>query len=143
MAYMTVKQASERWNISDRRVRQLCAEGRIDGVLRKGRSYLIPEDALKPADGRRLRGKEIPEKYVALFNAVSQMKEALDRRRPLTSGELKRLEDDFLVEFTYNSNAIEGSTLTLQETALVLEGLTIDKKPLKEHLEAVDRKSVV
>ena len=137
MAYMTVKQASERWNISDRRVRQLCAEGRIEGVLRKGRSYLIPEDALKPADGRRLRGKEIPEKYVALFNAVSQMKEALDRRRPLTSGELKRLEDDFLVEFTYNSNAIEGSPLTLQETALVLMGLTIDKKPLKEHLEAV------
>lgn len=52
-------------------------------------------------------------------------------------GELKRLQDEFLVEFTYNSNAIEGNTLTLQETALALEGVTIDKKPLKDHLEAV------
>lgn len=54
------------------------------------------------------------------------MKAELDRRRSLTSGELKRLQDEFLVEFTYNSNAVEGNTLTLQETALVLEGLTID-----------------
>lgn len=42
-----------------------------------------------------------------------------------------------MVDFTYNSNAIEGNTLTLQETAMVLEGMTIDRKPLKDHLEAV------
>jgi Fic family protein len=64
------------------------------------------------------------------------MKAELDRR-PLTRGELKRLQDEFLVEFTYNSNAIEGNRLTLQETALVMQGVTIDKKPLKDHLEAV------
>jgi len=137
MQYIAVKQASERWGISDRRVRVLCAEGRIEGVIKKGRSYLIPEDALKPIDGRSLRGKEIPEQYAALFTAIDEMKAELDRRRPLTSGELKRLQDEFLVEFTYNSNAIEGNTLTLQETALALEGVTIDKKPLKDHLEAV------
>jgi Fic family protein len=61
----------------------------------------------------------------------------LERRRPLTRGELERLRNEFLVEFTYNSNAIEGNTLTLKETAIVLEGVTIDKKPLKDHLEAV------
>ncbi len=137
MQYIAVKQATERWGISDRRVRVLCAEGRIEGVIKKGRSYLIPEDALKPIDGRSLRGKEIPEQYAALFTAIDEMKAELDRRRPLTSGELKRLQDEFLVEFTYNSNAIEGNTLTLQETALALEGVTIDKKPLKDHLEAV------
>jgi Fic family protein len=65
------------------------------------------------------------------------MKAELDRRRPLTQGELKRLQDEFLIEFTYNSNAIEGNTLTLKETALALEGVTIDQKPLKDHLEAV------
>lgn len=65
------------------------------------------------------------------------MKAELEERHPLTQGELKRLRDEFLVEFTYNSNAIEGNTLTLRETALVLEGVTIDKKPLKDHLEAV------
>ncbi|NLL66960.1 MAG: Fic family protein [Clostridiaceae bacterium] len=137
MQYITVKQASERWGISDRRVRFLCAEGRIKGAVKKGRAYLIPANALKPIDGRSLRSKKIPEKYVTLFNSIDEMKEELDRRRPLTSGELKRLQDEFLVEFTYNSNAIEGNTLTIQETALVLEGVTIDRKPLKDHLEAV------
>ena len=44
------------------------------------------------------------------------------------------------MEYTYNSNAIEGNTLTLRETALVLQGLTIDKKPLKDHMEAVGHK---
>lgn len=137
MPYITVKQASERWGLSDRRVRVLCAEGRIEGVIRKGRSYLIPENALKPIDRRALRGKDIPEQYAALFASVDEMKAELDRRGPLTVGELKRLQDEFLVEFTYNSNAIEGNTLTLQETALVLEGITIDRKPLQDHLEAV------
>ena len=42
-----------------------------------------------------------------------------------------------MVDFTYNSNAIEGNTLTLKETAMVLEGMTIDQKPLKDHLDAV------
>ncbi|HBQ64698.1 MAG TPA: cell filamentation protein Fic [Clostridiales bacterium] len=137
MEYISVKQAAERWDISDRRVRMLCEEERIQGVVRKGRSYLIPANALKPIDGRSLRGKEIPEQYVALFTAIDEMKAELDRHRPLTSGELKRLQDEFLVEFTYNSNAIEGNKLTLQETALALEGVTIDQKPLKDHLEAV------
>ena len=46
----------------------------------------------------------------------------------------------FTVEYTYNSNAIEGNTLTLRETDLVLRGLTIDQKPLKDHMEAVGHK---
>ena len=74
------------------------------------------------------------------FSRIDGLKEQLDSRRPLTAGELKRLQDEFLIEYTYNSNAIEGNTLTLQETALVLEGVTIDRKPLKDHLEAVGHK---
>lgn len=137
MQYITVKQASELWGISDRRVRLLCAEGRIEGLIQKGRSYLIPKNTLKPLDGRSLRGKNISEQYARLFTTIDEMKAELNRRRPLSIGELKRLQDEFLVEFTYNSNAIEGNTLTLQETALALEGVTIDRKPLKDHLEAV------
>lgn len=137
MDYITVKQAAEKWGISDRRTRILCAEGKIDGVIRRGRSYLIPATALKPVDGRTLRGKKIPEQYAALFSSVDELKNELERHRPLTEGELTRLRDEFLVEFTYNSNAIEGNTLTLQETALALEGVTIDQKPLKDHFEAI------
>ena len=64
----------------------------------------------------------------------------LDGRRPLTEGELERFNEEFTVEYTYNSNAIEGNTLTLRETDLVLRGLTIAQKPLKDHMEAVGHK---
>lgn len=75
------------------------------------------------------------------YSRVDKLLERVSQSRPLTSGELARLRDEFLVDFTYNSNAIEGSTLTLQETALILnEGITIAEKPLKEHLEAIGHK---
>jgi excisionase family DNA binding protein len=135
--YISVQQAAKQWGISDRRVRALCEQGKIPGVVCKGRSYLIPAGAVKPADGRRTRYKEIPSQYAPLFARIDGLKEQLDQHHPLTVGELRRLRDEFMVEYTYNSNAIEGNTLTLQETALVLEGVTIDKKPLKDHLEAV------
>lgn len=65
----------------------------------------------------------------------------LKTMRPLNATELKRLNDEFVIENTYNSNAIEGNTLTLRETALVLqEGITIAEKPIKEHLEAIGHK---
>lgn len=137
MEYLKVKQIAEQWGISDRRVRVLCEQGKIEGVIRKGRAYLIPAGAVKPIDGRTLRGMEIKSEYAELFMRIDALKAELDKRRPLTQGELQRLRDEFLVEYTYNSNAIEGNTLTLQETALVLEGITIDQKPLKDHLEAV------
>ena len=53
---------------------------------------------------------------------------------------MERLTEEFIVEYTYNSNAFEGNTLTLRETDMVLRGLTIDRKPLKDHMEAVGHK---
>ena len=123
--------------ISDRRVHVLCEQGKVFGAIKQGRSWLIPEETIKPVDDRTMRGMDIPKTYVALFCRVDTLKAELATRRPFSQGELKRLQEEFLVEFTYNSNAIEGNTLTLRETALVLEGVTIDKKPLKDHLEAV------
>lgn len=76
-----------------------------------------------------------------MFKRAEQLKEKLNIYRPLTSEEVRRLRDEFLIDFTYNSNAIEGNTLTLQETALILkEGITVNEKPLKDHLEAVGHK---
>ena len=137
MEYKSVAQMDEQWGISDRRVRILCQQSKIDGVIRKGRAWLIPADADKPIDGRTTRYQRNDSPYDELFAEVDTLKAELDKRRPLTQGELQRLREEFLIEYTYNSNAIEGNTLTLQETALVLEGVTIDKKPLKDHLEAV------
>ncbi len=130
---MTVKQASEKWNISDRRVRVLCENGQIDGAYRIGKIWYIPDTADKPADGR-IKAK------INLISLIEKKKAELDTKRPLTEGEVQRLYDDFMVEYTYNSNAIEGNTLTLRETEMVLRGLTVDKKPLKDHLEVVGHK---
>ena len=129
MDYIKVSKAAENWGISPRRVRILCAEGKIPGVIRKGKLYMIPENAVKPADGRLARP--------AIFSIIDEKKERLSRLRPLTQGEIERLREEFMIEFTYNSNAIEGNTLTLKETAMALEGMTIDQKPLKDHFDAV------
>lgn len=131
--YMTAQQAAEKWGISDRRVRILCSEGKISGAVREGHSWMIPADAKKPEDGRFKAAKN-------LLTAIDRKKTELDSRRPLTEGELERLTQEFVVEYTYNSNAIEGNTLTLRETDMVLRGLTIDRKPLKDHMEAVGHK---
>lgn len=131
--FMTVKQAAEKWGISDRRIRVLCSEGKIPGAYQEGRGWKIPADAEKPADGR-YRSKE------SILLRIDAKKKELDGRRPLTEGEVARLNEEFIVEYTYNSNAIEGNTLTLRETDLVLRGLTIDQKPLKDHMEAVGHK---
>lgn len=131
--YITVKQAAEKWGISDRRVRILCSEGKIPGAYQEGRSWKIPYDASKPTDGRY----KISESLIPI---IKTKLETLKTRRPLTEGELERLNEEFLIEYTYNSNAIEGNTLTLRETDMVLRGLTVDQKSLKEHLEVIGHK---
>ena len=131
--YITVKDAACKWGISDRRIRVLCAEGKIPGAYQEGRGWKIPVDAEKPSDGR-YKSKE------SILSQIDNKKREVDSRRPLTKGEVERLNEEFVVEFTYNSNAIEGNTLTLRETDLVLRGLTIDQKPLKDHMEAVGHK---
>ncbi len=131
--YLSARETAEKWNISEKRVRVLCRENRIAGAVQSGRSWLIPSDAVKPADARL-------KKAESLLSLINDKKAALDACRPLTEGEAERLAQEFVVEYTYNSNAIEGNTLTLRETDLVLRGLTIGEKPLKDHLEVVGHK---
>ena len=58
MEYFTTVEMSEKWNITSRRIGVLCSEGRIDGAIKKGKTWLIPSDAVKPEDARY---KKIPE----------------------------------------------------------------------------------
>lgn len=129
MEYMKTSKAAEKWGISPRRVRALCAQGKIPGTIRKGKLYMVPADAEKPRDGRF--------RALTVFEEIAEKKDLLSTLRPLTQGEVERLREEFMVEFTYNSNAIEGNTLTLQETAMALEGMTVVQKPLKDHMEAI------
>lgn len=52
MEYLTTVEMSAKWNITSRRIGVLCAEGRVAGAVKKGKTWLIPSDAVKPADGR-------------------------------------------------------------------------------------------
>ena len=140
MKYLKVSEVAEKWGLSSRRVRALCAQGRIAGVIRKGNLYLIPDDAAQPVDARTYVKNGQRKSYAPILELVDSLKKSLDGFRPLTPAEVDAIKEVFLVEHTYNSNAIEGNTLTLQETALVLQGITIDQKPLKDHLEVVGYK---
>lgn len=79
-----------------------------------------------------------------LHKRIREKKKKLDKLRPLSPALVQRLRDQALIEWTYHSNAIEGSTLDLRETRLILEeGLTIKGKSLREHLEAVNHKEAI
>lgn len=79
-----------------------------------------------------------------MLKRISEKKERLNRIRPPPKAALERLKERFVVEWTYNSNAIEGNTLTLNETRLVLErGLTIKGKSLREHFEAINHRDAI
>jgi Fic family protein len=81
--------------------------------------------------------RNLPE----MLSGIDDLLNKLNSYRPLTKSEVNRLREEFLINFTYNSNAIEGNTLTLQETALILnEGITIGEKPLRDHLDVIGHK---
>lgn len=140
MEYISVKKASEIWNLSERRVRVLCSEKRIRDAKKQGKSWLIPVDTPKPLDIRSYKNVSLNPEYKNLIAKLDEKLEFIKEKDNLTTFEKERLREEFVVQYTYDSNAIEGSTVTLQETALILEGVTIDQKPLKEHLDAIGHK---
>lgn len=72
-----------------------------------------------------------------MFEKATNLKEKLDKLRLLPYYTVKSIRDKLLLDWTYNSNAIEGNTLTLIETKVVLEGITIGGKSLREHWDFV------
>ncbi|WP_371972103.1 Fic family protein [Acinetobacter sp. AL9] len=78
-----------------------------------------------------------------MFEVIDTLKEKLDQYRPLPSEIVKNLQEDLIVRWTYHSNAIEGNTLTLLETKVVLEGITVGGKALREHFEAINHRNAI
>ena len=82
--------------------------------------------------------------YARLLARLDQKKNELDALRPLPAAATRRLQEQMTLEWIYNSNAIEGNTLTLQETRLILEtGLTIGGKSLREHFEVTNHQKAI
>ena len=79
----------------------------------------------------------------ALLTEIDQLKSQLDALRPLPEHTVRTLHEQQVLEWTYHSNAIEGNTLSLKETKVVLEGITIGGKSLNEHFEAINHREAI
>lgn len=143
---MTTKEAVIKWNISERRIRQLLQDGRIEGAVKVGNNWNIPINASKPADKRSIKLDNtefifnLEDNY---FDEVDELNKELNSKRPISKETLKSLKESINLEWTYNSNGIEGNTLTLRETQIVLEGITVGGKSIKEHLEVINHEKAI
>lgn len=78
-----------------------------------------------------------------MFEIIDDLKAKLDQHRPLSPAIVKNLHEDLILRWTYHSNAIEGNTLTLLETKVVLEGITVGGKALREHFEVINHRDAI
>lgn len=111
MNYLTVAETAKKWNTSERSVRNYCALGKIDGAVLQGKTWKIPETAVKPerANKKRAVSKTLLDILVAEKNAR------------LSGGIYHQIQ----IDLTYNSNHIEGSKLTHDQTRYIFETNTI------------------
>ncbi|MCR5102359.1 MAG: Fic family protein [Butyrivibrio sp.] len=114
MIYMDVANAAKKWKISERSVRNYCSEGRIPGAVMQSGSWAIPIDAEKPV--RKQRAGKVPT------DLLKRLK--MEKESGITGGIYHKVQ----IELTYNSNHMEGSRLTHDETRYIFETNTIGVK---------------
>lgn len=107
----------------------------------EGEEYAVEALALAEAEVSYGKPNFEDEEIIAQIN---KLKKQLDKVRPLPKAQLENLRNYYKVQYTFDSNRIEGNTLTLQETALVVDkGITISGKTVQEHLEAINHSEAV
>ena len=111
MNYLSVFEIAKKWNISARSVRNYCADGRIDGAFITGKTWNIPENAEKP-ERKNKKGDE-PQNLLERLRA--------EKKASVKGGIYHKIQ----IELTYNSNHIEGSKLTHDQTRYIFETNTI------------------
>ena len=111
MGFLTVAETARRWGVSERTVRNYCAEGRIPGAELIGKTWAIPDDAERP--NRRRRSAAPPRTLLEVL------------RDEKASGTTGGIYHHVQIELTYNSNHIEGSRLTHEQTRFIFETNTI------------------
>ncbi len=111
MKYITINEISKKWGVSERSARNYCASGRVVGAYLEGKTWMIPIDAVKPA--RQIRHA------IKIRNLLDTLKDEKDSS--LKGGIYHKLQ----VEMTYNSNHMEGSKLTHDQTRFIYETKTI------------------
>jgi hypothetical protein len=111
MKMLSVADCVAKWGVAERTVRNYCAHGRIPGAVLKGKTWLIPEDAERPV--RINRREELPRTLLERLRTEKKLR--------LPGGIYHKVQ----VDMTYNSNHIEGSRLTLEQTRLIFETNTV------------------
>ena len=111
MKYLSVAEIAEKWNLSDRSVRNYCAHGRVEGAILKGKTWNIPEDAKKPE--RLNKKEEIPKTLLDILREEKSTK--------YSGGIYHKTQ----IDLTYNSNHMEGCRLTHDQTRYIFETNTI------------------
>ncbi len=111
MNMLSVADSAAKWGIAERTVRNYCANGRIPGAVLEGKTWLIPEDAERPA--RINRHEDLPRTLLERLRAEKKLR--------LPGGIYHKVQ----VDMTYNSNHMEGSRLTHEQTRLIFETNTV------------------
>ncbi len=111
MQYLSVAETAEKWNISERSVRNYCAQGRVHGAFLTGKTWSIPENAEKP---ERINKKK--EKPITLLDILQS-----EKKNKYSGGIYHKTQ----IDLTYNSNHIEGSRLTHDQTRYIFDTNTI------------------
>ena len=111
MRYLSVTEIAKKWNISERSVRNYCAHGRVDGAFLTGKTWNIPENAEKPE--RTNKKKEQPKTLLDILQN--------EKKNKYSGGIYHKTQ----IDLTYNSNHIEGSRLTHDQTRYIFETNTI------------------
>ena len=111
MQFVSVSEIAKKWKVSERMVRNYCAQGRVPGAFLTGKTWNVPDDALKPT-----RESQSTQSASKLLNVLKEQKEL-----KLKGGIYHKTQ----IELTYNSNHIEGSTLTHDQTRYIFETNTI------------------
>lgn len=123
MKYCSVEEFAKKWNVSKRTVRNYCARGRITGVFLTGKTWNIPETAEKP-----LRRKRSKKSVNTLLSVLQREKESR-----LSGGIYHRLQ----IDMTYNSNHMEGSMLTHEQTRYIFETHTIGMTEMAVNIDDI------
>lgn len=111
MRYLSVSEIAKKWNISNRSVRNYCAQGRVSGAKMNGKTWMIPENAKKPQ-----RSNISKEKVITLLDILKEQK-----ANKCSGGIYHKTQ----IELTFNSNHIEGSQLSHDQTRYIYETNTI------------------
>lgn len=142
--YMSTKQAAQQWSISERRVRILCAEGRIDGVIRTGWSWNIPLDAEKPTDGRQLRHLKNMDMRIGAMNFASletKKQEFLSNQKD--EHHVMLIFRNSVYRFVLGMFAYEDLHIGNEDLALLFSGCFSPSVPFDTQLLALNTRSVL